>query len=142
MEKVAFGNIGKPKERNLNRFDDKLKRYSYGGVSPDELVMITTSKKIDEEYRFFIVDREVIAGCTYMLADSHEEIPNTSKEAFNLADKIAKIDWRPAEAFVIDICRRNDNYRVLEINSFNCSDIYACDPEIIVKKVNDFIEKK
>jgi len=142
MERVIFTGSDLLKEQNIKRFDDKLKKYSYNDLSPEELVMVTSFKKIDEEYRFFIIDRKVVAGSTYMINSAYDEKETYPQEAFDLADKIAKIEWRPSEAFVVDVCRTNDLYKVLEINSFNCSDIYSCNPEIIVKKVNDFIEKK
>lgn len=143
MKRIAF-----PEEPNnnyqldnLNKFNDKLKKYSYGDLSSEELVMITSVKNIDEEYRFFIVNREVIAGCTYMENGSHEEKPEYPKEAFELAKKIAELEWRPAIAFTVDVCKMYENYKVLEINSFNCSDIYSCDPEAIIKKANEYVEK-
>jgi len=129
------------KEHNLTVLNNKLKKYSYGNLSPEELVMITFIKKIDEEYRFFIVDREVIAGSTYMENGSHEEKTEYPKEAFELAERIAKIEWRPAVAFAVDVCKINGTYKVLEINSFNCSDIYACDPEAIIQKASEYVEK-
>jgi len=133
--------IKERKELNLTVLNNKLKKYSYGEISPEEMVLITNSRKIDEEYRFFVVDREVIAGSTYMENGSHEEKPEYPKEAFELAERIAKIEWRPAVAFTVDVCKMYGIYKVLEINSFNCSDIYACDPEAIIQKASEYVER-
>jgi glutathione synthase/RimK-type ligase-like ATP-grasp enzyme len=45
--------------------------------------------------------------------------------------------------YVIDICLTDkDEYKVLELNSFSCSGLYDCNPNIIVYVVESIIKIK
>ena len=45
--------------------------------------------------------------------------------------------WAPDPIFVVDVCATDDGPRLLELNSFSCSDLYGCDFEPIVDAVDE-----
>jgi hypothetical protein len=101
--------------------------------TPDSLVVIASPKKIEKEWRFFVGPEGIISGCT-----SHENSvismsPKYDSRAASLASEIASNFWKPDPLFVVDICKSNGNYYLLEINAFSCSGLYECDPEPIVR---------
>jgi hypothetical protein len=51
-------------------------------------------------------------------------------------DVLADVSWRPDPVFLMDICAAEGRLYVLELNSFSCSGLYACDPEAVVKVVS------
>ena len=102
------------------------------------MMVVAKPKVIDAEYRFFVSKGEVIAGSRYKLNGEHDEDPNYPIEAYNVAFEISKLEWSPAPVFVVDIGKiDNGEYKLLEINSFNCSGMYYCDLEKIVVKSNE-----
>jgi hypothetical protein len=40
---------------------------------------------------------------------------------------LAHVRWRPDELFMFDVCEANEGLRLVELNSFSCSWLYACD---------------
>lgn len=119
-------------------FDTRIKTMSYGDLEPTLMMVVAKPKVIESEYRFYVTRGEVIAGSRYKLNNEHDEDPNYPIEAYNLALEISKVEWSPAPVFVVDIGKiDNGDYKLLEINSFNCSGMYYCDLEKIVTKSNE-----
>lgn len=52
--------------------------------------------------------------------------------ALAVATAVAQSDWQPDPAFAVDVCESEGAYKVLELNSFRCSDLYGCDFDPIV----------
>ncbi len=46
---------------------------------------------------------------------------------------LAAVKWRPDELFMLDVCEAEDGLRLVELNSFSCSWLYACDLERAVE---------
>ena len=50
---------------------------------------------------------------------------------------LENVEFRPDPVFVIDICKADDgNFYLLEIGSFSCAGLYACNLEKIVSAVS------
>ncbi len=47
-------------------------------------------------------------------------------------DMLTAVKWRPDELFVLDVCESANELRLVELNSFSCSWLYACDPARVV----------
>jgi hypothetical protein len=129
-----------PKDNFDIEFDVLTK--SYGGLESDILVLLSSEKEIEEEYRFIVIDGEVISGALYMDKDSRSrwepyyDKPCLDKNAFEFAIKMSKI-YQPDKAFNMDVCRLSSGeYKLMEINSFCCGSLYGNDYDIIVDKVN------
>ena len=121
---------------------------SYGGVDPETLVLLSKIQEIEEEYRFAVIDGEVITGSLYMDKNNMEtykayyDRPINSGQAFDFAVRMSKLHT-PDKAFTIDICKtKNGEYKLLEINSFNCASMYGADYDKIVKATNDLAIKE
>lgn len=108
----------------------------YYQVKPEELCVVAEPRNVVDEYRFVVVDGEVIAGSQYKQDDVVVKEPGYPQEAFILANNLAK-RYQPDRAFVLDICKtRAGNYYLLEINSFSAAGLYACDLEPVVREVS------
>lgn len=105
-------------------------------VSDDTLILISNCKKITNEYRFFIVNREVITGSQYKLNDELNIASGYSQEAFNVAVQMAKNKWQPDIAYVCDVGIVNGEPKIIELNSFSCSGFYACDIDLIINAID------
>lgn len=132
---------------NLENEIDVLKK-SYGSIDDNVLVLISNAQDLEEEYRFSIIDGEVITGSLYMDENNRKDFkayydkPINSGEAFDFAVKISKL-YTPDKAFTIDICRtKKDEYKLLEINSFNCASMYGSEYDKIVDAINKLAEKE
>lgn len=120
-------------------FDHEMDRW--GTIDPSTLVSITTYKKIHAEYRFFVVDHQVIDGSQYrkngVFAKKHVE---QHDDIFSAAQKLAN-GWMPNEVVAMDVALTDLGVKIVEFNCFNCSGIYDHDVPKIVKEVSDFTNR-
>jgi hypothetical protein len=116
---------------------------SYGGVEMNTLVLLSPVMKLKEEYRFIVVDGEVVSGSMYFdeanigtYKPYYDKICS-NQDAIDFAIKMSKI-YQPDKAFTIDICKTEyDEYELLELNSFNCASMYGNDYDKVVKAINE-----
>lgn len=105
-------------------------------IDNNNLIMLSSVKCVESEHRFVIVDKKIVSHSTYM-QDSKisifREVPQKAIDFVN--ENIDKINIVDA-AYVLDIAISNGKPKVLEINSFSCADLYACDIEAVVREVS------
>ena len=92
----------------------------------EEKVVISDLQNILDEYRFFVVDKKVVAGSAYRrntVVGVDDFIPNDIQER---AIKYANL-YQPSTVFTMDLAKTEDgNITIIEYNCFNCSGVYLC----------------
>ena len=105
------------------------------------MVVVSSPKKIDEEWRVLICDREVICATPYLINDELVNEQQAKEKTINpkiieLAEKIAQIEWRPDNFFILDVAMYQNNAYLIEINRFNTSGLYYIDTDLVVEKIS------
>ncbi len=95
-------------------------------LTSDTPVVIAPPKFILREWRFFVVGGKVITGSQYRGPYGREISPEVPEDVARYAQDMVDL-WPMAPCFVIDIAQIKDGLRVIEINCFNGSGLYACD---------------
>jgi hypothetical protein len=113
----------------------------YASLADDEAIVVSPVQAIEREWRFFVIDRKVVAGSQYRhdgILRIREPIPaNVWEQARKMAE-----DWLPSPNIVMDICLLPDgSFRLVEFNCLGASGFYAADIARIVEALDDF-EKK
>lgn len=111
--------------------------YNSSPVSDNTWVVIAEPKKIKAEYRFFVVNGEVITGSQYRRDGVLDIRTDYTDNAYNLARDVAKFAWQPDTAYTVDIAETEWRTGVIELNSFACAGMYACDKEAIIHAVSE-----
>lgn len=109
---------------------------AHSSVVPSTWIGYSPVRTIDSEFRFLVVDGEVIDGSEYRwdsILDIRHDWP---KEAMDLAKVVARHNWQPDHAYMCDITLSNGSPYVLEINSFACAGLYAMDKPTVVEAIN------
>ena len=110
------------------------------GVNWDTEILVAPASRVDEEWRTFVVDNQVIDGSRYrqnhLLSVDH----HVPESVFNFVRETIKI-WQPAPFFVLDVCRVNDVLHVLEIGDLHSAGWYATDKALVIKAVSEYVEK-
>ena len=101
------------------------------------LAIISSPKKIKKEWRIIIADKKPIASSLYMENDQFNAKGGCDREAWELAEIIAQELWQPEMCYSIDICKMNNDYYLLELNSYSSCGLYSCDCEAIVRGVSE-----
>jgi hypothetical protein len=110
-------------------------------TDPESMIVIAPAKEIRGEWRFICADHQIITGCQYEREGDLKFAPGYPAEAKALADQIAQEKFQPDPMYIIDICQageeRFNKFFLLEINSFSCGGLYACEMEPIVRKASE-----
>ncbi|MDO8640847.1 MAG: ATP-grasp domain-containing protein [Nitrosarchaeum sp.] len=122
----------------LDSFWDLIKDFT----DPESLIVISTPKIVKAEWRFICSKGDVLTGCQY---EKHGKLAFHSgypEEAKILAQNICKT-YEPDPMFIVDICLGDDDvFYLMEINSFSCGGLYACELEPIVTRASELALKE
>lgn len=106
-------------------------------ISDSTMILISQIKPIYKEYRCVIGNREVIASSLYKIKDEVIMEEGAPKNVLSLANIIAKNEWQPDLVYTCDIALLdNGECKVIELNSFSCAGLYACNLYDVVRKVS------
>ena len=121
----------------LNNVEDQIATLDRcTGVWYNTLILISSFKAFQaNEYRFVVVENEVITGSAYNW-DTKANKPEYPRECWHIANIVAKGSWQLDTAYVCDVVITPEGPKVLELNSFSCAGMYACDRMKIVEAVN------
>ena len=60
---------------------------------------------------------------------------NDEKDVSNFVyDVFKNVKWKPEHLFVMDVCKSNNEFKIVELNTFSASDLYECDVNLILKR--------
>lgn len=139
------------KIRNIHKIKQNL--VLEGKDTKSKMVVLSSPKKIDKEWRFFVSQKfgtyKIITGS---LCKEQGEL--CIKNADNCGDSLLKTYLEliftdlsnsgcllvKDDLFTIDICLSGGEFYVLEINSFSCSGLYDCNIPNLVAAVKDMYE--
>ncbi len=109
-------------------------------VMPEDLVVAAAARNILRETRFVIVDGEVVSGSTYGWNGNGDIGLPIDEASIELAREVALRVWQPDRAYTCDVALVEDagvlSARLIELNSFSCAGLYACDLDKVVAAVS------
>ena len=105
-------------------------------VVDETLILVSSLQEITGEFRFVVAGGKVITGSEYRWDNVVDIRIDYPEECLALAQQVAQHDWQVDSAYVVDIALTPAGPRVIEMNSFSCAGLYACDLEKIVKAVS------
>lgn len=124
---------------NIKSFWDWVEEFT----EPDALIVFSTPKEILCEWRFICANKEIITGCQYEKDKGLSFSHGYPEEAKAFAQEIASNKFQPDPMYTIDVCLNADKeYKLLEINSFSCAGLYACDMGVIVERASEIALKE
>jgi hypothetical protein len=107
-------------------------------VLPTTAVMVASPCTIEAEWRFFIVDREIVGCSEYQRWGRPSMNGAVPHVAIDLAAELA-CRWSPADVYCFDLAASGDRIGVVEANCFNASRFYAAVVERVLRAVNQFM---
>ena len=103
----------------------------------DEIAIIAPIKSIYAEYRFFIVNEEVITGCQYRNSHSifvSDVVPKMIQDA---AIEFVKL-YQPHDIFTMDLADTPEGVKIIEYNCWNASELYKTNIPLIFNTIQEF----
>lgn len=93
-------------------------------LTEETSILVAPLKEIQQEIRCWIVDGEPVTISQYKIGRRvNYQNHDNNEEAYIFAKQMAKL-FCPARAFCLDICLYEDEYKVVEVNTINCSGFY------------------
>gem|GEM_PF-528286 len=103
----------------------------------ESLVVVSSPKQIESEWRFVIANQQVVAGSLYKHRGETKLEPCADPVAARFAESVLATGWAPDPVWVIDICKtERGEYRLLEIGGFSFANLYGCDKDAVVRAVS------
>ncbi len=116
----------------FSQYDWKLKQYELlnnghvTSLTKDTLIQVSTSKWIEKEIRFWIVDGKVVTGSQYRLGHRMVLDDRIDLDAIIFAQEMVDI-YQLDKSFVLDICLTDEGYKIVECGSISCAGFYKSD---------------
>lgn len=95
-------------------------------LDEDTLIQISSVKKIYQEIRFWIIKGQIITASQYKLGNSLFLNDIIDNEATEFCYKMIDI-FQLADAFVMDICKTDKGFKIVECGCINCAGFYKVD---------------
>lgn len=111
-------------------------RETYTTLDYDTPVLVSEPKRIEAEYRFIVIDGEVITGSLYKQGQTVLYQECTDPGIYQFVQETADI-WVPARGVALDICIHDGELYVLEMGNMNAAGLYACDVQKLVMALED-----
>ena len=122
---------------NYETFEKDVEFLSFYNVTPETIAIVAEPRNIKVEWRLIVIDSKVVACSTYKENRRKVVKQCSPMDVFEFAKNVVEC-WQPESAWVLDVCRTDDGeLHLVEINSFSCSGLYACDKAAIVKAASE-----
>lgn len=95
------------------------------------MIQVATPKNIFQEIRCWIVNKKVITASTYKVGKDVRYTEFTDSDGLDFADKMVQI-YQPANAFVLDICKTEQGWKIVEVNCINSAGFYAANLQKLI----------
>lgn len=107
----------------------------------DEIALIAPLKNIKKEYRFFVINKEVITGSLYKNNDKVEYNSFIHNAVFKLANEYAQL-YQPHDIFTMDLAETENDFKIVEYNCWNGSGLYHSNKELLFSSVENYMKNK
>jgi hypothetical protein len=106
-------------------------------VMPTTTVIVAAQQPILGEFRFVVAGGAVVAGSEYTWEGRLDVRRDWPAECYALAQHVAErgCGWTPDSVYVVDVALTPSGPRVVELNSFCCAGLYACDTLAVARAV-------
>lgn len=105
-----------------------------------EMALIAPVKEILYEYRFFVVNKQVITGSQYKNHDKVQYDTFIPEHILKAAEQYSQL-YQPHDIYTMDLAQTKNSIDIVEYNCWNGSGLYHSDKLKIFKTVESYIEQ-
>lgn len=113
----------------LRAWRETIGEHADGDVAAGTRIVVAAPKEIGREYRAVVAGGRI---ASLDAADGRGTVPAAATRL--VEDAVAR--WAPAPAFALDVAEAESGLKVIELNCFNASGLYAEDATEIVRAVS------
>ena len=113
--------------------------YNEGHVEKEAVCVVAPGKSISNEWRVTIDQHQnAVSGCLYKDCYGLRYLGGIPEDVARFAEEVAET-WSPHPVWALDIAETDDQLKVIELSTINCSGWYDSDILPIVKAINEAV---
>jgi hypothetical protein len=116
--------------------NDSLNNGHSSILDKDTEIQISSIKRIQKEIRFWIVKGEIVTASQYKLGKRACCDALVDIAAYDFCNEMIKL-FQLNEAFVMDVCMCDYEYKIVELGCLNCAGFYHADLQKLIMKLED-----
>lgn len=101
-------------------------------------VQICSVKKISQEIRFWIVKGNIVTASQYRLGNRVVLNENVDEAAYEFCRKMIGL-FQLNDAFVMDVCLVNGEYKIVECGCINCAGFYNANMQKLIVAIEEMM---
>jgi len=119
--------------------DEFAKELKYLPLDAEALVIASRPVNLGREWRTVVVNNKIIAASQYKEGRNFDRIAEVPQVVLDYGQHVLdSIKYQPDPVWILDLCEtKSEEIKVLEVGSFSCSGLYACDPVAVITAVNE-----
>lgn len=111
----------------------------YPEFNKDTVIQVSMPKEIQREIRLWIVGDKIITGSYYKLGNRFYLDDNVEEEAIKFGYKVIE-KGKLADAWVLDICMFNDEWKIVEAGCINHAGFYKSNLGKLVEEIEYYFD--
>ncbi len=100
-------------------------------LTPETLIQVAPMKRVQKEFRFWIVDGKIVTGSQYKMGTRPYFNNDVDPVAVDFCERMISL-YQLADAFVMDIGLVNDRWKIVECGCINCAGFYEADMQKLI----------
>ena len=125
--------------------DESSIRYIGSRIQPETLCLLSSTCKLDYEYRCFCYKNKILT-CSQYRKNGELNVGRNKTLEDRICNQLQKtldlINWYPHDLYVVDVGLIGNAVEIIELNSFSCSGFYECDFDPIVEATIEYSLKE
>lgn len=117
--------------------ENQLHNYRSESFNEATLIQIAIPKLIYKEYRFWVVNGEIVTGSSYPVNFNIDYIDPIEDSAVEFAQRMVDT-FQIAKAFVIDVCLTDNGWKIVELNCINHAGFYKSNIGKIIESLENY----
>jgi hypothetical protein len=115
---------------------DALDGSYHSQLTPETLIQVSSVKRVQKEFRFWIVNGKIITGSQYKMGRRPYFNSDVDPQAIKYCERMIN-KFQLADAFVIDVCLVNDTWKIVECGCINCAGFYEADMQKLIAALEE-----
>jgi hypothetical protein len=103
-----------------------------GRLAPETELSLSVPVTIQKEWRVWVVSGQVVTWSLYKMAGQMVVRQEIDEDALDFVKKMVEANPNYSEAYVIDVCRTENDLRIIETNCINFSGYYDADLQKLI----------
>ena len=122
---------------NSFKKDVKDGKIVHSALSNETLIQVAMLKRIQKEYRFWVVDGKTVTASQYKSNGRYFINGDVDQGAWDFCQEMVDV-FQLADAFVMDVCLANGDYKIVECGCINSAGFYNADMNRLVIALEEY----